>query len=317
MRYVPYQNLGDTPNIIVDGAPQQATRVTLSHWPHSGTSWELKADLSAQIVFRYLERPDLHVAVDAVSNNHFDEDGLMSLYSILSPEQSKGRQGLLVDVAAAGDFGTYRYRDAVRVAFVIAAFSHSGTSPLPRSIFDLSYSEVTGELYQEMLSRLPDLLANVEAYRKYWEQEDQELSRSEAAIYNGAVRIEDYPEIDLAIVTLQEGTNCHPIAIHNATDRFRILIIAGAKYEFKYRYETWVQYISSRPLPRVDLTPLAAQLSQQESAGWKFDGVDQIVPRLYLEDKEESRISPDTFRRQMIDFLARAPYAWDPFDPRR
>src|SRR5262245_22616278 len=114
MKFEAYYKLGDVANIIVDGAPNAATRLTLSHWPHSGTPQELKADLSAQIVFRYLDRPDLHVDVEAVSNNHFDEDGLVSLYAMLNPEAAQKSRELLIDVAAAGDFGTYRFRDAAR-----------------------------------------------------------------------------------------------------------------------------------------------------------------------------------------------------------
>ena len=86
MHYVPYHRLGNIPNIIVDGAANESTLLTLSHWPQSGTPWALKDDLSAQIVFRYLDQPAFHVAVDAVSNNHFDEDGLISLFALLHPD---------------------------------------------------------------------------------------------------------------------------------------------------------------------------------------------------------------------------------------
>ena len=42
----------------------------------------LRADTSAEIVFNYLETPSLHVDVDAVSNNHFDEDGLIGIFTL-------------------------------------------------------------------------------------------------------------------------------------------------------------------------------------------------------------------------------------------
>jgi Family of unknown function (DUF6687) len=63
--------------------------MTLSHWPHSGMAAELKDDLFAQTVFGYRDRLDLHVDVEAVSNNHYDEDGLVSLYAILHPDEAK------------------------------------------------------------------------------------------------------------------------------------------------------------------------------------------------------------------------------------
>jgi len=42
------------PNIIVDGAANLGTELALSHWPNSTTPQELRADLSAEIVFNYL-----------------------------------------------------------------------------------------------------------------------------------------------------------------------------------------------------------------------------------------------------------------------
>ena len=79
-RFVPYPDLEGIPNVVVDGARHADTLLTLSHWPHSGTPPALKADLSAQIAFRYLDSPVWHVDTEVVSNNHFDEDGLASAY---------------------------------------------------------------------------------------------------------------------------------------------------------------------------------------------------------------------------------------------
>ena len=115
MRFVGYDELGDEPNIVVDGAGYAATLITLSHWPHSGTPKALKADTSTEIVFKYLDAPDFHVAADAVSNNHFDEDGLVGLYALIEPEAARRMRDLLNGIAHAGDFATYRDRRAARV----------------------------------------------------------------------------------------------------------------------------------------------------------------------------------------------------------
>src|SRR5436190_22459465 len=110
MEYVPYDALGDRPNIIVDGAANAHTLLTLSHWPGNGTPVSLKDDLSAQIVFHYLDHPEVHVSVEAVSNNHFDQDGLVGVYGMVKPSEAQQQRAFLIDVAAAGDFGTYRFR---------------------------------------------------------------------------------------------------------------------------------------------------------------------------------------------------------------
>src|SRR5262249_15011767 len=141
MRYVAYHRLGDAPNLIVDGAANEHTVLTLSHWPGSRTPAALEDDLSAQIVFHYLDRPDLHVGVEVVSNNHFDEDGLVSVWSVLHPREAQTRRELLLDVAAAGDFGTYSDRRAARVAFVLSAYADPALSPLGPATFDLDHPE--------------------------------------------------------------------------------------------------------------------------------------------------------------------------------
>ena len=86
MRFVPYAEAADLPNIVVDGAAAAATVLTLSHWPKSGTPETLRADTSAEIVFKYLDAPAMHVDVGAASNNHFDEDGLIGIFALTRPD---------------------------------------------------------------------------------------------------------------------------------------------------------------------------------------------------------------------------------------
>src|SRR5437016_1361866 len=121
MRFEPYEQLGERPNVIVDGSATPSTVLTLSHWPGSHVAPTLAADLSAEIVIRYLEQPDLHVDAELVSNNHFDEDGLMGVWALVEPDAALRHKELVVDVARAGDFAWSTTRDAARIAFTIGA----------------------------------------------------------------------------------------------------------------------------------------------------------------------------------------------------
>jgi hypothetical protein len=308
MQYVPYNELGERPNIIVDGAANPHTVLTLSHWPHSNTPDSLKDDSSTQIVFHYLDHPDAWVYADAVSNNHFDEDGLVGIYALLHPNAAQAQRDLLIDIAAAGDFGTYRSRDAARITFVLSAFADSERSPLDPAIFKASYPRQAAHLYQEMLPRIPEFLNDIDRFRSHWQPEDIALAESEAMIRDGRIRLEEILDLDLAIVTSPSGSACHPMAMHNAIRSFRVLLMQGRKYEVRYRYESWVQYVSRKPLPRVDLTPLVEQLSQRESgnARWTFDGVDEISPRLALAGDDDSGIPPEEFASLIKKYLMKA-----------
>ena len=108
---------------------------------------------------------------------------------------------------------------------------------------------------------------------------------------------------------------CHPFAIHNRTQRNRLLLVQGQAMEFQYRYESWVQFASRRPLPRADLSDFCARIDAEEEAGrWVFDGVDDITPRLHMEGACASSIPADRFIRDLCAFLKDAPPAWDPYD---
>src|SRR5262245_20342431 len=144
-RFVPF-NEATAPNIVVDGSPNRNTVLTLSHWPKSGTPWELKADTSAEIAFKYLDNPRFHVSADVVTNNHFDQDGLVGLFALIDPITALRHRELLIDVASAGDFDVFKTRTAARIAFTLAAFGEPETSPFPASIFDLAYPELAAQL---------------------------------------------------------------------------------------------------------------------------------------------------------------------------
>ena len=175
------------------------------------------------------------------------------------------------------------------------------------------------------------MLVHTDRFRRYWETEDQVLTDSEQALRQGDVTIEELPEIDLAIVRIAEERvpqtihrftwaseeTCHPMAVHNATRCNRVVMQQGMRYAFVYRYESWVQFMSRPPPPRVDLVPLAEALSAEESGEgqWNFDGVSELTPRMTLFGDGESSIPPEAFAAKVVEFLATAPPAWDPYDP--
>src|SRR5262245_17073249 len=314
MRFVSYAEAADLSNIVVDGAAAAATVLTLSHWPKSGTPETLRADTSAEIVFKYLDAPDAHVDVGAVSNNHFDEDGLIGIFAITQPALAARWRALLVEIARAGDFGVCHSRNAARIAFVLAAYADQSSSPLPRSTVNGPYAEMTDRLYREMLPILPHLIAHVEDFQKLWEAEDRELEESEWLLDGGIVTIEPHADLDLAVVRVPADTAVpHPIALHTRTPHSRLIVVHGAAVELRHRYESWVQFASRRIAPRVDLAPLAAELNAEHpGAGWIFEGVDQITPRLHR-NGTASIAAVDNVVERMIKTLQTGPAAWNPY----
>ena len=316
MRFVPYPEAAGEPNVIVDGAATSNTVLTLSHWPKSGTPDVLRGDTSTDIVFKYLDRPALHVSADAVSNNHFDEDGLIGIFALVDPARAARYRALLVDVARAGDFGVHRSRNGARIAFTLAAYGAQETSPLPRSTFAGSHEQVTAALYREMLPILPHLVTHVEDYEKLWKDEDRALFEAEAYLDGGIVVIEARADLDLAIVRVPaEVPVPHPMALHTRTPHSRLIVVRGRSVELRYRYEGWVQFASRRVAPRVDLSGLAGELNTGESSPgqWVFDGVGEITPSLHLEGAAGTSHDPEAVVAMMQRALRTGPAAWDPY----
>jgi hypothetical protein len=309
MRYLDYAAASDVPNIVVDGSPNDATVLTLTHWPGIAAPPGLARDLSAEMAFAYLDAPVEHPPADVVTNNHFDQDGLVSIFALIDPAGALAHRELLIDVAAAGDFATYRDRRAARAAMAIANRGAAETT--------CSYSERTDQLYTELLPEVLPMALDNDRYRDLWEAEDAELTASEAAIACGAVAIEERPDLDLAIVTIapdepvRQGrrfghdrfVGMHPMALHNATGRFRLLLIHGRSYRFVDRYETWVQYRSRPTLPRVDMRPLAEILTSLETGAvvWSAGAPGDLAPE--LAPSGDSTIRPDVVMAALVEHL--------------
>jgi hypothetical protein len=326
LSFRPFDAAATEPNVVVDGSATTNTVLALSHWPGSpDVPPDVQADLSAQMAFRYLDHPEpLHGRAGVVTNNHFDQDGLVGVFALVDPTEAQARRPLLEDLAAAGDFATYRFRDAARASMVVSAFTDGDRSPF--APLPASYDEQTALLYSEVLGRLTELVDDVDRYRDLWADEDAELSESEAAVANGVVRIDEHPDADLAVVTVtgdrrwsghrfggRRYDGVHPMAIHNATPRTSLLLVVGGSYRFTFRYESWVKYRSA-PVPRrVDLAPLAEALTAADDVPWTSDPVGALTPELQPVDGAGSSLPPDVVTAMVVDHLRTAPPAFDPF----
>ena len=325
-RFGGYASSAAEPNVVVDGSPNESTVLTLTHWPGYPQPARYHFDLSAEMAFHYLDDPIDHPPAEVATNNHFDQDGLVGLHALIEPELARQHRSLLIDVAAAGDFGTYRDRRAARASMAIATYADAERSPLADRLGG-SYDQQCVVLYEETLPLLVPVAVDSERFRDLWAEEDEALSASERAIADGVVTIEEVADIDLAVVTIpiDEASRgghrfaseyfdaVHPMALHNATGCFRLLVMHGRRYQFVDRYETWVQYRTRRPLPRVDMGPLAERLTENEqhSASWTASAPGSLTPTMSVD--AESSLAHDVVRDMVIGHLRIGAPAWDPY----
>lgn len=329
LRYVGYEQSAGMPHVVVDGSPNAGTVLVLSHWPGMTTPAGVEADTSCEMVFRYLDQgAKLHGDARAVTNNHFDQDGLAAIYPLTEPEDGMRRRAQLEGLAAAGDFAVASDRTSARISMAVSALTKPETSPL--TLPD-DYAELCVVLYEHALAVLPQWLDDPSRCKELWADEDAELDAAEAAMANGDVRIEENPEVDLAIVTLpasgrsaghrfagRKFTGVHPMALHAATERSVLLIVdpSEGRHHLTCRYEGWVQFHSRRICPRPDLAPLAERLTAAEPgrAAWWATGPSELTPELATDSHgPPSDLDWRQVAAEVVRFLADAPPAWNPY----
>jgi Family of unknown function (DUF6687) len=329
LRYAGYKESVDVANVVVDGSPNAGTVLVLSHWPGMTSPAGVEADTSCQMVFRYLDRgAALHGDARTVTNNHFDQDGLAGIYRLTDPGDGMRRRAQLEALAGAGDFGVASDRSSARISMAVSALADPETSPL--TLPD-DYDEACVVLYEHALAVLPRWLDEPDRCRPLWADDDAELDAAEAALAAGAVRIQEHPAVDLAVVTLRvngrstghrfagrQFRGIHPMALHAATERSVLLIVdpAEGRHHLTCRYEGWVQFRSRRIRPRPDLAPLAERLTAEEPGGatWWSTAPSNLTPEVATDAHGPgSDLDCQHVATEAIRYLADAPPAWDPY----
>lgn len=329
MEYRPAHELVGTPHVLVDGGPQEGTVLTLSHWPGSGTPPDLLADLSTEIAFGYLARPDVHVDVDLVTNDHLDVDGFCAVFVLTRPDVALARQDLVVEVAAAGDFACRCSDRAADVCFAIGALRDPAATDLPPDALVGPLPRVVGRQYELLLPRLVDLLDDTAAFERLWGPERATLEHAEAAFKAGDLVLEEHAEADLAVVhlppgwpgggvqrgVLQRDTPVHPMAVHRRTTCWRVAYVSDSTRQHRLiqRFESWAQ-LTSRRAGRPDLRPLAAALDVADTdPGWIVGGKRDHLPWLRRRHADASALDARTFAAVCAEHLAAAPIVWTPY----
>lgn len=315
LRFVPYA-MATEANVVVDGSPNEATVLTLSHWPGMTSPPATWADTSAEMAFRYLDAgARSHGDAGVVTNNHFDQDGLVGVFALVDPAAALERRDVLLDVARAGDFAAPVGQQAARVSMTIAAWARAAVDD--------------GSLYVDALGHLTEAVDAPKRFEELWADEDAWLTEARGAVEGGRVEVRELADLDLAVVRVDGSLpatgghrfghrwadGLHPMALHGATGCVRLLVAHGGRYRFTDRYETWVQY-RSRPLPRrIDLRPVAEELTSVETGGarWSADPPSDLTPELAPDGP--SSLALDAVEQVVVRALRSAPPAWDPSSP--
>src|SRR6188474_602669 len=118
MRFEYYhEGLAKTPKLSIDGTVDNA--IHFSHWKGNETPPSVKADTSTEIALNLVAAPDrdeLTQRIELVTNNHFDTDGVLSVWTVLTGGRALEQKDKLISAAEAGDFSELTSEAGVRAS---------------------------------------------------------------------------------------------------------------------------------------------------------------------------------------------------------
>lgn len=290
LRFLPFRpDLDRRATVMIDGYAPGFRMI--SHWPGHGTPEALRHDLSTGSALLYAEmsetqRRDAMGDFSVVTNNHYDTDGTLSLFSMLEPEIALRHRDLILRTARSGDFAVWGGADALALELGIMC-DLGPFLPFTTPPYDEERVGNLSKLYVRTFERLEALLTDPFALRSEWSQRfDQvvaDVSRIEA---REGVCVTRFPDDDLAVIESDRPITSFGLRLA-AGDLFRVLLVhpgdGGQRFRFCFRGESWWDVVSVRPKPRVPLAGLADRLNQLEastSARWWASPPDWTVPEL-------------------------------------
>jgi len=269
MRFAFYSDELEDP-ISVDGIVPGGG-LHLTHWAGNRTPAALKADTSTGIALRFVASPDreqLARGAEVASNNHFDADGALSVWSLLAGERAVEHAELLVAAAEAGDFSAHSGREGLKVALAIQA--DDGTSPLAGGAI-----EDDEEAYRLVLPVVGDLLAAPDRFEPLWRDAVARVDAVMDSFASGRSRVEENGPLSSVLLAAEVDEAASRYAIsHHA--RGRVYLIAseaegGWSFRVEWPYWSWAETVDRPRVTRVDLAPLSERLAALDPSGlWRL-----------------------------------------------
>jgi hypothetical protein len=295
MRFEYYHaGLEGVPKLSVDGIVPDS--IHFSHWQGNETPARVKADSSTEIALNVVAAPDreeLTQGIELVTNNHFDTDGVLSVWTMLTGERALDLRAALVAAAEAGDFSANTGAQAVRASLVLQGgdgfVPDAGiASPLARHLAgDADVDEARA--YALVLPEVERVITRTNYYEHLWHDEWAQIEASLESFASGASRVEEDAETGLSVVTLSRELygargftptrHAAPYTAITEHARGRIYLIAiplerAWGYRVDYPYYSWAETVVRPPVSRYDFAPLIARLQgleQNREGRWQID----------------------------------------------
>jgi len=321
MRFEFYHSgLENTPKLSVDGTVDENS-IHLSHWEGNHTPPELRADTSTEIALNLVaaaNKNELTGGIDLVTNNHFDTDGVLSVWTVLTGERALDLREQLIAAAEAGDFSEFTSENGVRASIVIqgadqASSNNETVSPLARMLSGENTLN-DARCYELVLPEVERVLTQTDYYEPLWRAGWDQIEQALESFARGSSAVTEFPEAGLSLVTLapelfsasgfdptRHAAPYTAISHHAHGKLFVIAVptVNGWMYRIDYPYHSWAETVVRPRIRRRDLTSLFVQLNQLEQipAGkWQVDDSEMTSAGKFLATDgvaAASKLTPD------------------------
>jgi hypothetical protein len=332
MRFEYYSDtLADVPKLSVDGTVDNA--IHFSHWKGNETPSSVKADTSTEIALNLVAAPDrnqLTQGIDLVTNNHFDTDGVLSVWTVLTGEPALELREKLIAAAEAGDFSELSTQAGVRASIVIqgseSAIDEDGGSPLARQLAEGPVND-DARAYELVFPHVEQVLTRTNDYASLWCDPWNRIALALDSFAKGRSRVDEDSEAKISLVTLapeifsssgfKPTRHCAPFTAISHHARGEVFLIAtpfagGWAYRLDYPYYSWAETIVRPRIERRDFSSLVAVLNELESNSsgrWRLD-TSELTSAVKFSDQNgklaASALSLDMVSMRLHDFLLKS-----------
>jgi hypothetical protein len=295
MRFEFYHSgLDDVPKLSVDGTVSNS--VHFSHWQGNETPAQLKADTSTEIALNLVAAPnknELTRGIELVTNNHFDTDGVLSVWTVLTGERALELREKLVPAAEAGDFSEFSNEQAVRASIAIQGSDQptpgdESGSPLACQLAGETVDD-DARAYDLVLPEVERLLIRTDDYESLWRSAWERIESAVESFERGASQVIEFDDGALSLITLAPDVfslsgfdptrHAAPYTAISRYARGRLFLIAiplrsGWAYRIDYPYYSWAETVVRPRIVRRDFSQLLTRLNQLAPEGegvWKLD----------------------------------------------
>jgi len=272
MKYRQYSpDLERVNKIIVDGSKCGAG-LQLSHWPGNTTPREFKADLSLEIVLRFIassEFPTRSHDFDLVTNDHYDTDGLLAIWALLNPSESLDHATALRAAAEAGDFNEFTAPEAIQFDSIVGAFASLEKSPVAAQIAGLREAQRWQIATEALLAEMPGLLYEPQRYRHLWDEEYRKFLETITRNRSGCAEVYESPAQCFSVISSPFPLNHFSRNITAKGHRILETVRTGegSTYELYYREFLWYDIVTRSCTPKHLLLHAAETLNDLEPDG--------------------------------------------------